>query len=332
MLFMDTSQALSATSIINTLDLDALSPGGHCFELQLQTNGLGLPRRVPLRVFKAQAAGPKLLISAGVHGDETNGMLTAHGIAQVLSGKLLMGTVVVAPIINQSGALLHRRESYSSDPEAAYHDINRLFPGSAAGCGNQRLVAELWQKLFSLGFDMAIDLHSQTRSCNYPLFVFADYRVPAAQQMAKLMGPDMLLDDPGEKGVLETEMNRIGVPCITVEVGEGKQYQPLLIQRAVEGIRRILAEHNMQEGFDSHVPPCIEGTKLSTHRAEGGGFVIPSVQLLEQVEVGQELAVHYDAWGRELRRYQAKVPGWVVSLNTDPIRDAGALVVKLLCK
>lgn len=181
----------------------------------------------------------------------------------------------------------------------------------------------------------AVDLHTQTRGAVYPLYVFADYRIEQCVEMARLMRPDCVLNDPGDPGILETVWNRSGIPSITVEVGMGKVTQPEMIQRAVDGVFNILSYYGMlDESFEASSLPDIDwvaGDSVVSIRADIGGFVLPQVTLLQQVTAGDLLAIQYDAFGNECRRYLSPSKGHVLSYNVDALREPGALVARLLC-
>ncbi|GAL36686.1 predicted deacylase [Vibrio maritimus] len=149
--------------------------------------------------------------------------------------------------------------------------------------------------------------------------------------MARLIKPDVILNDPGDAGVLETVWNSSGVPSITIEVGMGKITQPELIERTVDGVRQILTRHGLMKGSAPEVLPCaVEGQSITTVRARQGGFVIPQVELLQKVDADQLVATQYDAFGQVLDQYYAPHEGTVLSYNVDSLRDPGALVVRLI--
>jgi predicted deacylase len=293
---------------------------------------------MPVSVFKGSQDGPKLMITAGIHGDELNGVLAAQQIIRDLVGKTLKGSVTIVPTVNLSGLLNHSRDFVSSDPGSCPANLNRLFPGDAHGLAAERFVASLWDRLLKLNATFAVDLHTQTRGAVYPLYVFADYRIEQCLEMARLMQPDCVLNDPGDPGILETVWNRSGIPSITVEVGMGKFTQPEMIQRAVGGVLNMLSYYEMLEveGKDplgtSQLPSMdwIEGNNVVSIRADIGGFVLPQIELLQSVEQDDLLAIQYDAFGNECRRYHAPSAGCVLSYNVDALREPGALVCRLL--
>ncbi len=55
------------------------------------------------------------MITAGIHGDELNGVLMlANKLLEISSGKNLTGTVIIVPTVNLSGLLNHSRDFISS--------------------------------------------------------------------------------------------------------------------------------------------------------------------------------------------------------------------------
>lgn len=316
--------------VIQRLDVEDLPPGEHSFWFQAGTQALGLPQHVPVRVIKGQNAGHRVVITAGVHGDEMNGILSAQALARALHQQPLCGTVVVLPLMNQPGVLSHSRDFTSSDPEIPSANLNRGFPGNPDGDAAQRYLHAIWTHLLQPNADMAIDLHTQTRGTVYPLYVFADCRVESAATLARLMNPDMILDDPGEEGVLETVWNNHGVPCITVEVGMGKVTQPDLIDRAVAGVMNTLRHYGVCEGQVVRTQDTMKAQQVISVRASRGGFVLPQVNLLDRINKDDLLAIQYDAFGDEVHRYLAPDSGVVVSYCNDALREPGALLVRLV--
>lgn len=76
--------------------------------------------------------------------------------------------------------------------------------------------------------------------------------------------------------------------------------------------------------------PCLEGQEITSIRAEIGGFVIPQVSMMDKVEQNQLVAIQYDNFGDELKRYYAPNGGTVLSYNVESIRAPGSLVVRLI--
>ncbi len=317
--------------VIEKLEVNDLAAGTHQFWFNAGTNGVAQPQLIPVTVFKGQQQGPRIMVTAGIHGDELNGVLTAHDLIRSLGHKKLKGTITIIPMINLTGMLNHSRDFFSSDPDSSPANLNRFFPGNVDGDAANRFVDTVWTKLLKPNADFAIDLHTQTRGAVYPLYIFADFRIAESLQMARLMNADCILDDPGDEGVLETTWNRNDIPSITVEVGMGKTTQPDLIERSLIGIHNILKSFGNLEGdLTEAVTKAVESKSVVSIRANQGGFVLPQVSLLDRVSKGDVVAKQYDAFGELIESYVAPEAGVVLSFNNDAMREPGALVVRLM--
>ncbi|EPW6925313.1 succinylglutamate desuccinylase/aspartoacylase family protein [Vibrio parahaemolyticus] len=326
--FLD--DVIQGHQVIQSLDVTDLPAGEHKFWFRIVTNALSQWQHLPVLVFKGDKPGKKIMITAGVHGDEYNGVLAAQKTARELIGKELAGTVTVVPTINLTGMLNHSRDFYSADPDASPANLNRFFPGDANGNEANRYLFALWNNLLKPNAELAIDLHTQTSGAAYPLYVFADFRIEQSLEMARSINPDAILNDPGDAGVLETVWNNSGIPSITIEVGMGRYTEQALIDRTVAGIFNVLKRHEVISGEASPVIPCLEGKEIISIRAEFGGFVLPQVKIMDTVEQGQLLAIQYDSFGDEIQRYMAPTSGTVLSHNIESIRAPGSLVVRLI--
>ena len=61
--------------MISELSIDLVPPGHiRCFWLQLVTDGMGLPVRIPVMVARGMQPGDIVGLTAAVHGNELNGI------------------------------------------------------------------------------------------------------------------------------------------------------------------------------------------------------------------------------------------------------------------
>ncbi|WP_117235118.1 succinylglutamate desuccinylase/aspartoacylase family protein [Vibrio maerlii] len=315
---------------IQALDVNALEAGEHKFWFAVATDAVGHPQTLPLRVFKGHRPGKRIMITAGIHGDEQNGILTAQQIARDLVGQEIAGCVTIVPAVNLSGIARHSRDFHSAAPDSSSTNLNRVFPGNPQGDDASRFANSLWENLLKPNADLAIDLHSQTSGSAYPLYAFADYRLEDAIRMARLINPDVILDDPGDPGILETVYNRSGIPSITIEVGIGRYTDIEMISRAASGVMNILKAYELLQGEVEPTAKCVEGKEIISVRANQGGFVICHVELMDRVEENQKLATQYNSFGDEVEVYYAPVDATVISHNVESVRAPGSLVVRLI--
>lgn len=320
----------SALPLIESLNVNQLEAGEHKFEFAATTDALGRLHRLPVRVFKGAQAGKNVVVTAGVHGDEQSGIMAALKLANELVGKEIMGCVTIIPTMNPTGILRHSRDFYPTDPDTSPANMNRYFPGNSEGDEVQRFIASVWSNLLKPNADIAIDLHTQTSGTTYPLYVFADYRNETAREMARQLNPDVILNDPGETGVLETTWNLSGIPSITVEIGAGRYSDNALIERSVQGMLDILKIHGILQGQSAAILPCIEGESTTSIKAKQGGFIECHVKLMQKVEQGELLATQMNSLGEVVEEYHAPIAGTVLSYNVEALRAPGSLVVRLI--
>ena len=327
-----TGDMLQGVPVITALDVGKLEAGKHYFYFRAGWRNSGQPLHVPVVVLKGEAPGKRLLLTAAVHGDELNGIGVVHELLAELDSAYLAGTVMAVPGLNQPGMNANNRRYVGAGGGGFMTDPNRNFPGTKSGGSTAGLyLGALWHGLIASNTDFAVDLHTQTRGTAYPLFVFADFKNSAAKAAAFALSPDMVKNDGGQKGTLETTLMEAGIPAVTFEVGAPKQFQHDLIDRAVGGIKNLMRQHKMLQGAVSAPQTApIVGSSYSNVYAEAGGVAVIHVALKERVTRGQHVATLYDPFGRELKRYAAPHDGWVLALATDPLREAGSMLVRIL--
>lgn len=301
------------------------------FWLAAGSTPLGQPYRVPVIVVQGQAPGPRLWISAAVHGDELNGVRVVQRLVAETDPGALAGTLIAVPAINLPGIAAHSRFFPLADDGGSQADLNRLWPGDDAG-GNaaDRFAADIWNGLARGQVDLAVDLHTQSRGAAFPVFVFADLRDAEVERLARALGPDMLKRDRGTPGSLETAFMAAGVAAVTLEIGGPKHFDAAMIERALGGLRNVMIVHGMIEGEAMAMAEPFVGNQVTTVRAAGGGLAEVLVGLGEDVVAGQPVARQLDLFGDPIATYAAPEDGRVLSIATDPVREPGAMLVRLL--
>ena len=324
---------LKTAATVETVDIRSLEPGRHHFYFTAGTRAGGTPLLVPVIVVKGFKPGKRLLIVAAIHGDELNGIAVTHDLAEKLDPGALAGSVIMVPGLNQTGIERHSRYFAMSDSGGSQADLNRLMVASKGKfkSGAATFASHVWEKLLRPNADLVIDLHTQSRGTTYPLFVFADFRNKAARRMAVDLMPDVIKDDAGEGGTLETSFIRAGVPAVTLEIGAPKVFQDQLVDRSINGIMNVMRRHRMLTGdVEKPTKKPYVGTDAANIVAKRGGLARIDVDLLEKVQKGQVLARVYDPFGQLLDTYTAPHAGMVLAIATDPVREPASLLVRIL--
>lgn len=321
--------SLGETPIIDRLDVADLTMGKtERFWFRAGDSALAQPWLVPVIVIKGAKPGPRLLLTAGIHGDELNGIDVIHKLAASIDPAGLSGTLVMVPGLNTPGLLQGTREWTPNDSRGSAN-LNRVMPGEDGGAGVDDYAGRLWSRLMRPNADQAIDLHTQSRGTAYVLYAFAS--TPRARVMAELMAPDVIKLDQGEKGTLEDELVRAGVPAITLELGTPEVFDTVMVARGVAGVSNLMREMKMLAGpVAPRWPGIFTGNKLEAVSAPRAGFAHLLVPLGSMVAKGQPIATISDAFGQVTDTITAPVGGRINTSFTDPRRERGGMIVRIV--
>ncbi len=323
---------LDGVPVLTRLAADTLDAGEtHRFWFRVADSALGQAWHVPVVVVRGARPGPRLLVTAGIHGDEMNGIDVAQQLADVLNPNDLAGTVTIVPGLNTPG-MNNSTRNFTPRGGNAGDNMNRLMPGKAgdgASLGD-RYAHRLWHDLMRPNADIAIDLHTQSRGTAYTYFIFAG--TPESVRLAKLVAPEIIRLDPGEPGTVETEMNKDGVPAMTIELGGPEVFTAALNAEALGGILRIMADKGM---IAASMAPATSRTPFVANdgaavRSPHGGWARLLVGLNDPVRAGQPVATISDAFGRIRTTLTAPRDGRVSSITTDPRIDEGGGVLRIV--
>lgn len=325
-----TGDRIDGVAVIEKLDVADL-PAGQIsrFYFRVVDQSVGQGWYVPVMVAKGAKPGKKLLLTAGIHGDEYNGIDVIHRLFAGLDPATLSGTVVAVPGLNQPG-LLNATRNYSGSVYASPLNLNRQMPGDVHSDEVAEVyAARLWNQIFIGNADQAIDLHTQSRGTLYPIYAFAE--TAEARRMADMIRPDMIKMDAGVKGTVENMLNAAGVPSVTLELAGPERFDPVAIGRGMTGVRNVMIDMGILPG-----KPVLEGPdpfvgNLSQDvSAPRGGYAHILVKLGDPITKGQVLATIADPFGRTVATVTAPIGGRALSIGTSPAREIGALLVRIL--
>ena len=94
------------------INFQTISPG-ECKQIALNSYELHTKTKIeiPVFVFRSKKTGPTLLLSAGMHGEETNGIeIIRKIITRDEIKKLNCGSVIAIPVINSVSFLFGSRD------------------------------------------------------------------------------------------------------------------------------------------------------------------------------------------------------------------------------
>ena len=189
-------------------------------------------------VLRGRTAGPMLCVTAGVHGDELNGVEIARRVVAETDPQQLAGTLIVVPVVNAAGFRAGRRDL----PDG--RDLNRAFPGSASGGSAARMAHALFAPVIR-PCDALVDLHAGSPARLALPQIRTDLSNPEALALARAFGAAVVLDGAGPPGSLRRAALDTGVPAVVYVAGAPRRFEADEITLGTQGIRRVMAHLGM---------------------------------------------------------------------------------------
>ena len=275
------------------------------------------------------AAGPRLVITAGVHGDEFESIECVHQLLDWVPENLRSGTVVLAPVINEDAFLLGQRTGGDG------LDLARTCPGNPAGSLTEQIAHELTELICSA--DYYIDMHTGgTRFAVYPLAGYPlnpnEQALAASRSMAQafnlpfVWGTDWRLK--GRSMSIACENN---IPAIYTEYLGSAQCSPDGVTAYVDGCKNVMGmlgmiEHQQPESrVEFTIEDAAEGSghMQICNPAPLDGVLSPCFQLGDQVSTGDVLGRVRSMDGSEVVEIIAQQTGRIIVMQTFPMVRQG---------
>lgn len=310
-------------------DGDPLVIGGRAVppgeRLRIELPAALLPTRTPLHlpvtVVRGKRPGPRVWVSAAVHGDELNGVEIIRLVLDELREGLHRGALIAVPIVNLFGFLQQSR--YLPDRR----DLNRSFPGSRRGSLAAR-VAHLFMTEIVERCTHGIDLHTAAvEKTNYP-HVRARLEDAETRRCALAFGAPVVVDSPVRAGSLRAAATRRGIPALVYEGGEPLRFNADAIAIGVRGVLGVLRELGMVRlpASGRRQRPAVV-TESHWLRARRGGLLRLAVEVGAMVRADQEVGVVADAFGDDRVPLRAPFAGIVLGRTNNPVVHGGDAVL-----
>ncbi len=236
----------------------------------------------PVVVLHGVKPGPRLCLTAAVHGDELNGIEVVRRIVNEVNPRTLAGTVIGVPVVNLLG--FSRGSRYLPDRR----DLNRFFPGSSGGSAAARIAHSLFNDIV-LHCDALVDFHTGSFDrANLPQ-VRGDLTNPAVLAFTRGFGATPVLHSPGTRGMLRLAASFRGIPAVTFEVGAPQRIEPEQIEVAVQAISTLMHKMGMTSSFRLWAEPQATYYESKWVRVNEGGMLVSTVRLGDRVREGQRL-------------------------------------------
>lgn len=257
-------------------------------------------------VVHGRRAGPKLFVSAALHGDEINGVEIIRRLLKRKSLSSLRGTLIAIPIVNSYGFINHSR--YLPDRR----DLNRVFPGSDSGSLASRL-ANLFMKEIGSQCTHGIDLHTgANHRFNLPQ-IRASFDDEETRRLALAFGAPVMLHSKIRDGSMREAVAERGVPMLLYEAGEALRFDELSIRIGLRGIIAVMRAIGMLPHKVTRRSNKVFPANVSKWvRAPISGVLSRLADIGEQVNKGQIIGIVYDPYGEAEQKIPAPVSGVII--------------------
>ena len=272
-------------------------------------------------------AGPTVVVTANIHGDEVTGLGVVHNLVRCLPGLLLRGAVHLYPSLNPGGLAAGTR-ALPDDGQ----DLNRRFPGKARGAASDRHAYRIWKDIMSREPDALLDLHTDVSGAiPYAIVDRVLGRVRTRGmfsrciRMAEASGLTVLREYPRDRYIRfqldrslpGTLINSEGIPAITLEVGPRRQLDPESIAIGTTAALGVLTELGVVNLPAPDDPTRHEGgpwRRESGPRTNHKGVLVPRLRCGDVLERGVPIAEVRTVEGEVLEVLTARSKGFVVAL------------------
>jgi predicted deacylase len=302
-------------------------------------------RALPVLVVKGSRPGPTLLVSAGIHGNEYDGMVAIRRVWEELDAVELSGTLVGIMCCNVDAHLVPDRNSASDGQNLA-----RVFPGRAEGTLTER-VAYCIQHDFIEKATLMCDLH--TAGLDMRMIPIVGYTLdpppgnPDALEQARAAakafglktiwsnavddGAPELTFQPGDeaaspfsKGTSGVGAWLAGVPFLYTEATGSGGVWSRDVDLYAQGVRNLLRHLRISPGQPTRPPAdqvVVEdftrgsGNLQHQHVTPVGGLFHAEVGLYARVEQGQRLGTVRDLFGETIHEVRASRTGVLITVR-----------------
>ena len=277
------------------------------------------PIEIPIHVIRGKKDGPRMFVSAAIHGDEINGVEIIRRLVKHASLKRIRGTLIAVPVVNVHGLINHSR--YLPDRR----DLNRSFPGSDRGPLASRL-AHLFMNEVVAKCTHGIDLHTGAiHRANLPQ-IRANLDDEETANLAKVFAVPVLLNSTLRDGSLREAAAEMGIPMLLYEAGEALRFDEVSIRAGVRGIINVMRELGMLPASvrkKRHPKEPMIARSSSWVRAPSSGIFRPVVALGARVDKHGLLGVIEDPFGETEQAVHAKHDGIIIGKVNLPLINEG---------
>lgn len=282
----------------------------------------GTQIEIPIYVNRSKTDGPVLLLMAGLHGDEINGIEILRRIIDNHIHVPHAGSVICIPVTNIFGFINFSREA------VADKDVNRSFPGGKSGSLASQLAFFLTRNILPI-MDFGIDFHTGGRSrYNFPQTrsILSD---PQNRELAEAFNAPFAINAPFRPKSLRFTAAKMGKRILVYEGGESLRFDERAISEGVEGTLRLMNHFGMRTDAIMQRKQVHYISRMTWIRAKVPGLFHAFTEAGNPVIKGQTLGMITDTLGISKTIVKASRDGFIIGLNNNPVVNQGDALINI---
>lgn len=265
---------------------------------------------MPMYGICGEEEGKTLVITAGVHGCEYVGVLTARKLWKSLDPKQMKGQVIILPLVNQHGFYEGVKQIVPEDGE----NLNRVFPGKIDGTLTQKIAYVIEKEIYPHA-DFLIDLHGG--DCNEAMEPLVFFPV-AAKSLVNEIAREAASYLPVTYRVCSTAKNGLysyatqkGIPALLLEIGGEGKWQESEVEHCESCVYDLMSYLNILQAKGSKKEQK-EIIRAVYDEAKVSGFWYPMIKPGQIISKGDLLGEICDLEGNSLQQCRAQLDGEVL--------------------
>lgn len=291
--------------------------------LKITTSALGTPINVPIMVARGKEDGITLGLTAAVHGNELNGISVIQRLFKDLDTNNMKGTIVGIPVASIPSFIQGTRVFDDGT------DINRIMPGKAKGNASE-VYSNRFLNLIVKKFDYLLDLHTASFGRVNSFYIRSDMNNAVTKKLALLQDAEIIVHTPPSDGTLRGAAEELGIPAITIEVGNPHSFQKKVIKSGVLGVHNVLSHLGIiDDEIEVSRNDTIVCEKSYWIYTQEGGLLTVRVGLRDIVKKGDHIATLRDVFGNIINEYYAPEKGIIVGKSVNPVNQSGGRIIHL---
>lgn len=271
---------------------------------------------IPIFSYEAKKDGPTLLLMAGMHGDEINGVEIMRRIITKKLYEVKAGRVILMPVFNVFGFINFSREV----PDGK--DVNRSFPGNKNGSLASQFAYFMMDEVIP-HIDYGIDFHTGGKQINNYPQVRAMLDDPKNNDLAQAFAAPFIINSPFRDKSLRKEAGKLGKSILVYEAGESLKLRKPAIDEGLAGMKRVMKFLEMSDEAPAPKKEPVIIQKSTWTRASRAGLHYAQARNGSLVQKGEVKGVISDPYGEYEKKIKATQDCYILSVNNNPVVNRG---------